>query len=175
MEELAADRTVAGRLPFVRDALLDSASVQLRNMATIGGNLLQRTRCRYFRDPACRCNKREPESGCSAFQGFHCMHAILGTSPHCIATHASDLAVALVTLDAVVHVRGLGGERAIPLADFYVLPGDTPQIKHVLMHRDLITAVEVTFLPAVATSVNLKVLDRTSYEFALASTAVALV
>jgi xanthine dehydrogenase YagS FAD-binding subunit len=175
MEDVIADPVVMDRLPIVHQALLLGASVQLRNMATIGGNLLQRTRCRYFRDPACRCNKREPESGCSALQGFHRMHAILGTSPHCIATHASDLAVALVTLDAVVHVRGLGGERAIPLADFYVLPGDTPQIENVLTHGELITAVEVPFLPAGARSGYLKVRDRASYEFALTSAAVALV
>ncbi len=121
MEELAADPTVAQRLPVVRDALLLAASPQLRNMATIGGNLLQRTRCRYFRDVSCACNKREPGSGCGAMAGFHRLHAILGTSEHCIATHASDLAVALVALDAVAAVRGADAHRrAIPLTG--VLP-----------------------------------------------------
>jgi CO/xanthine dehydrogenase FAD-binding subunit len=175
MEEVIADPIVMDRLPIMHQALLLGASVQLRNMATIGGNLLQRTRCRYFRDPACACNKREPASGCSALQGFHRMHAILGTSPHCIATHASDLAVALIALDTVIHIRGLDGERAIPFADFYVLPGTTPQIEHVLRHGELITAVEVPLLPAGARSGYLKVRDRASYEFALASAAVALV
>ncbi len=175
MEELAADPIVIERLPVVRQALLLGASVQLRNMATIGGNLLQRTRCRYFRDPTCACNKRDPGSGCSAFQGFHRMHAILGTSQQCIATHASDLAVALVALDALVHVRHRDGERAIPLTDFYVPPGDTPHIENVLAHGELITAVEVPLLPTGSRSGYLKVRDRASYEFALTSAAVALV
>jgi CO/xanthine dehydrogenase FAD-binding subunit len=175
MEELAADPTITERLPVVREALLLGASTQLRNMATIGGNLLQRTRCRYFRDVTCACNKREPGSGCSALEGFHRMHAILGTSEHCIATHGSDLAVALVALDAIVHVRGLNGERAIPLTEFYVVPGDTPQVENVLAHGELITAVEVLLLPEDARSGYLKVRDRVSYEFALVSAAVALV
>ncbi len=164
MEELAADPTVIERLPVVHQALLLGASVQLRNMATIGGNLLQRTRCRYFRDPTCACNKRDPGSGCSAIQGFHRMHAILGTSQQCIATHASDLAVALVALDALVHVRHRDGERAIPLTDFYVPPGDTPDIENVLAHGELITAVEVPLLPTGSRSGYLKVRDRASYE-----------
>ncbi len=175
MEELAADSTVIERLPIVRQALLLGASTQLRNIATIGGNLLQRTRCRYFRDPTCACNKREPGSGCSALQGFHRMHAILGTSSQCITTHASDLAVALVTLDAIVHVRGRDGERAIPLTDFYVPPGTTPNVENVLAHGELITAIEVPLLPAGTRSHYLKVRDRVSYEFALTSAAVALV
>jgi xanthine dehydrogenase YagS FAD-binding subunit len=175
MEELVADLTIMERLPVVREALLLGASTQLRNMATIGGNLLQRTRCRYFRDVTCACNKREPGSGCSALEGFHRMHAILGTSEHCIATHGSDLAVALVALDAIVHVRGLNGERAIPLTEFYVVPGDTPQVENVLAHGELITAVEVLLLPEDARSGYLKVRDRVSYEFALVSAAVALV
>src|SRR5256714_8930275 len=123
MEELAADPAVSERVPFVREALLAGASPQLRNMATIGGNLLQRTRCRYFRDstvPAC--NKRTPGSGCAAVRGPARMHAILGASEHCIAVHASDLAVPLVALDAVVHVRGMHGARRVPLTEFYVLP-----------------------------------------------------
>jgi CO/xanthine dehydrogenase FAD-binding subunit len=175
MEELAADPAVVERLPVVREALLLGASTQLRNMATIGGNLLQRTRCRYFRDVTCACNKREPGSGCSALEGFHRMHAILGTSEHCIATHGSDLAVALVALDAIVHARGRDGERAIPLTDFYVTPRDTPHIENKLAHGELITAVEVPLLPESAKSGYLKIRDRASYEFALASAAVALV
>jgi CO/xanthine dehydrogenase FAD-binding subunit len=175
MEELAADPTVVERLPVVLEALLLGASTQLRHMATIGGNLLQRTRCRYFRDVTCACNKRQPGSGCSALEGFHRMHAILGTSEHCIATHGSDLAVALVALDAVVHTHGRGGERAIPLTEFYVVPGDTPHIENVLAHGELITAVEVPLLPEGARTGYLKVRDRASYEFALASAAVALV
>jgi xanthine dehydrogenase YagS FAD-binding subunit len=144
-------------------------------MATIGGNLLQRTRCRYFRDPTVPCNKRAPGTGCSALRGFHRRHAILGTSQHCIATHASDVAVALVALDAVVHVQGTDGARAIPLTEFYVLPGERPDVEHVLAHGELITAVEVPLLPEGARSGYLKVRDRASYEFALSSAAVALV
>lgn len=174
MEELAADPTVVERLPVVREALLLGASPQLRNMATVGGNLLQRTRCRYFRDPSCACNKREPGSGCGALAGFHRMHAILGTSERCIATHGSDLAVALVALDAVVSVHGQAGERAIPLTDFYVAPGDTPQVENVLAHGELITAVQVPLPPVGARSHYLKVRDRASYEFALATAAVVL-
>jgi CO/xanthine dehydrogenase FAD-binding subunit len=175
MEELAADPTVAERLPFVREALLAGASTQLRNMATIGGNLLQRTRCRYFRDPTVTaCNKREPGSGCAAIQHTHRMHAILGVSERCIAVHASDLAVPLVALDAAVRVQGAAGERAIPLAGLYRTPGDTPHLENTLEHGELITAVDVPLLPAAATSTYLKVRDRSSYEFALASAAVAL-
>ena len=125
MEELAADPTVAERLPLVREALLAGASPQLRNMATIGGNVMQRTRCRYFRDPTvAACNKRAPGSGCAAVTGAARMHAILGASEHCIAVHASDLCVSLVALDAVVHIRGAGGERSVPLTEFYVVPGE---------------------------------------------------
>ena len=176
MEELAADATVAERLPCVREALLLGASVQLRNVATIGGNILQRTRCRYFRDPAvAACNKRTPRSGCAAVQGAARMHAILGASEHCIALHASDLCVALVALDAIVHVQGPDGERTIPLTELYVLPGDRPDIEHALVHGELITAIEVPLLPAAARSGYLKVRDRASYEFALVSVATALV
>src|SRR5712671_796387 len=174
MEELAADPTVSERVPFVREALLAGASPQLRNMATIGGNLLLRTRCRYFRDVSCACNKRQPGSGCGAIEGFHRMHAILGTSQHCIATHASDLAVALTALDAVVQVRGPAGDRAIPLTEFYLVPGSTPEVENVLAHGELITAVDVPLPPVGTVSAYLKVRDRASYEFALASAAVAL-
>ena len=140
MEELAADPTVTDRLAFVREALLAGASTQLRNMATIGGNILQRTRCRYFRDPTvAACNKRAPGSGCAAVTGAARMHAILGASEHCIALHASDLCVALVALDAVVHILGAGGERSVPLTEFYVLPGERPDIENVLEHGELIT------------------------------------
>ena len=176
MEELAADPTVIQRLPLVRQALLAGASTQLRNMATIGGNLLQRTRCRYFRDPTvAACNKRRPGSGCSAVSGAARMHAILGAGEHCIALHASDLCVALVALDAVVHTRSASGQRSIPLTNLYRIPGDSPDVENVLGHGELITAVEVPLLAAEARSGYLKVRDRASYEFALTSAAVALV
>jgi CO/xanthine dehydrogenase FAD-binding subunit len=175
MEELAADPTVVERLPLVREALLAGASTQLRNMATIGGNLLQRTRCRYFRDPAvAACNKRQRGSGCAAVTGAARMHAILGAGEHCIALHASDLCVALVALDAMVHTQGTDGARSIPLTELYRIPGDTPDIENVLEHGELITAVEVPLLPPRARSGYLKVRDRASYEFALTSAAVAL-
>jgi CO/xanthine dehydrogenase FAD-binding subunit len=174
MEELAADPVVADRLPMVRESLLLAASPQLRNMATIGGNLLQRTRCRYYRDLSCACNKREPGSGCDAMTGHHRMHAILGTSEQCIAVHASDLAVALVALNAVVHVQGAGGERAIPLPAFYRPPGETPDVENVLGHGELITSVTVPLLPEGTRSGYLKVRDRASYEFALTAAAVAM-
>ena len=138
MEELAAEETVRARLPFVREALLAGASPQLRNMATIGGNLLQRTRCRYFRDATVGdCNKRSPGSGCAAMHGPARMHAILGASEHCIALHASDLCVALVALDAIVRVQGPGGERRIPLTELHVRPGDRPDVENVLVHGEL--------------------------------------
>jgi CO/xanthine dehydrogenase FAD-binding subunit len=173
MEELAADPTVAERVYFVREALLLGASTQLRNMATIGGNLLQRTRCRYFRDPTVMaCNKRTPGSGCAALTGVARMHAILGASEQCIA--ASDLCVPLVALDAVVHIQGVGGQRSVPLTEFYVLPRDRPDIENVLEHGELITQVEIPLLPIGARSGYLKVRDRASYEFALTSAAAAL-
>ena len=176
MEELAADPTVSGRVPFVRDALLRSASVQLRNMATIGGNLLQRTRCRYFRDPTVdACNKRRPGTGCAAVTGPARMHAILGASENCIALNASDLAVPLVALDAIVHILGPGGARSVPLTEFYLEPGDTPDVENVLVHGELITEIEIPLLPEGARSAYLKVRDRTSYEFALTSAGVAVV
>jgi len=176
MEELAADPTISERLPFVRDALLLSASVQLRNMATIGGNLLQRTRCRYFRDPTVEaCNKRQPGTGCGAVTGAARMHAILGASANCIALHASDLAVTLVALDTIVHILSPGGMRQVPLTEFYVEPGATPQIENVLAHGELITEIEIPLLPPDARSAYLKVRDRTSYEFALTSAGVAVV
>lgn len=175
MEELAVDPTVSARLPLVSDALLLGASVQLRNMATIGGNLMQRTRCRYFRDPAVEaCNKRRPGTGCAAVTGPARMHAILGASQNCIALHASDLAVSLVALDTVVRILGPNGVRSVPLTEFYLEPGDTPDVENVLAHGELITEIDIPLLPATARSTYLKVRDRTSYEFALASAAVAV-
>ena len=175
MNELAADPTVSERLPLVREALLASASPQLRNMATIGGNLLQRTRCRYFRDvsvPAC--NKRTPGSGCAAVRGPARMHAILGAGEHCIALHASDLCVPLVALDTLVDIQGVDGSRSVPLTQFYVLPGRRPDIENVLRHGDLITGIRIPLLPVGTRSGYVKVRDRASYEFALTSAAAAL-
>jgi xanthine dehydrogenase YagS FAD-binding subunit len=175
MNELAADPTVSERLPLVREALLASASPQLRNMATIGGNLLQRTRCRYFRDvsvPAC--NKRTPGSGCAAVRGPARMHAILGAGEHCIALHASDLCVPLVALDTLVDIQGVDGSRSVPLTQFYVLPGRRPDIENVLRHGDLITRIRIPLLPVGTQSGYVKVRDRASYEFALTSAAAAL-
>ncbi|HEY3735630.1 MAG TPA: FAD binding domain-containing protein, partial [Streptosporangiaceae bacterium] len=148
MEELAAHPTVAEQVPFLREALLAGASPQLRNMATIGGNLLQRTRCRYFRDrEVTACNKRAPGSGCAAMRGPARMHAILGAGEHCIAVHPSDLCVPLVALDAVVDIQGAGGSRSVQLTQFYVLPGDRPDIENVLEHGELITGVRIPLLP----------------------------
>src|SRR5262245_58174028 len=175
MEELAADVTVAERLTFVRQVLLASASPQLRNMATIGGNLLQRTRCRYYRDPAvAACNKRAPGSGCAAITGAARMHAILGASEHCIALHASDLCVPLVALDTVAHFQGADAARSVPLTELYVVPGDRPDVETVLGHGELLTAIDIPLLPPGTRSGYLKVRDRASYEFALSSAAVAL-
>lgn len=155
-------------------AILSGASQQLRNMATTAGNLLQRTRCMYFRDTAMPCNKREPGTGCPAIAGGNRMLAILGTSERCIATNPGDMAVALAALEATVHVQGKAGVRAVPIGDFHLLPGDTPEREHVLEPGDLIT--HVTLPPPVAESrqVYLKLRDRVSYEFALASAAIVL-
>jgi xanthine dehydrogenase YagS FAD-binding subunit len=175
MEELAGHPTVRQRVPFVREALLAGASAQLRNMATIGGNVLQRTRCRYFRDPAVRaCNKRQPGSGCAAVTGAARMHAILGAGPQCIALHASDLCVPLVALDAAVHLQGPDGRRTVPLRDFYVLPRDRPDVENVLRHGEMITMVDIPMPAEGVRSGYLKVRDRTSYEFALTSAAAAI-
>jgi xanthine dehydrogenase YagS FAD-binding subunit len=165
---------VRERFPVISQALVLGASPQLRNMASMGGNLCQRVRCSYFRDPASPCNKRDPGSGCAALEGFNRGHAILGTSDKCIATHPSDVAVALVALDAVVHTRGPTGERAIGIDDFFLLPGDTPEREHPLEHGELITAIEVPAAPVARRSVYLKFRDRESYEFALASVAAAV-
>ena len=174
MSDVADHPAVARDFPAVSQALLLSASPQLRNMATIGGNIMQRTRCAYFRDATQPCNKRAPGAGCAALEGVNRQHAVVGGSDHCICTHPSDLAVALLALDAVVHVRGRAGERAIPFASFYVLPGATPQRETVLEHGDLIAAVELPASPLARGSYYLKVRDRASYEFALVSVAAAL-
>jgi xanthine dehydrogenase YagS FAD-binding subunit len=172
--DLAHHPLVRERFPVLSQALLAGASGQLRNMATTGGNLLQRTRCYYFRDGASPCNKREPGTGCGALHGHNRIHAVLGGSDHCIATHPSDMAVALMALDASVRVRGSNGDRTIPLADFYVLPGDRPDRENTLRTSELITAVDIPKLPFAKRSVYVKVRDRASYAFALASAAVAL-
>lgn len=169
---LAADRRVRTRYRMLSQALLAGASAQLRNMATVGGNLLQRTRCPYFYDTDASCNKRERGAGCDALDGFNRGSAILGVSEHCIATHPSDMAVALAALDAVVEVQGLDGTRRIPLTDFHRLPGDTPDVEHALAPGELITAVELP--PFAAPSRYRKVRDRASYAFALVSVAAAL-
>jgi len=172
--DLAADRTIRQRYPVLAEALLDAASGQLRNLATTGGNLLQRTRCVYFQDVSKPCNKRAPGSGCPAREGYHRELAILGASQACIATHPSDMAVALAALDAVVRVQGPGGERTIPLVDFHRLPGDEPQRDTVLAHGELITAIDLPPLAFAARSRYRKVRDRASYAFALVSVAAAL-
>lgn len=172
--DLAYHPLVSKQYPVLSQALLSGASAQLRNMATVGGNLLQRTRCPYFFNVSFPCNKRLPGSGCSAINGYNRMHAVLGTSNQCIATHPSDMCVAMVALDAVIHVQGSKGERTIPITDFHLLPGDTPQKETVLEQGDLITAVELPPSPFATTSHYLKVRDRASYEFALTSAAVAL-
>jgi xanthine dehydrogenase YagS FAD-binding subunit len=160
--------------PVLSEALLSGASPQLRNMATTGGNLMQRTRCPYFYNTDFACNKRLPGSGCAAISGYNRMNAVLGTSDKCIATHPSDMCVALAALGAVVHVQGIKGTRTIPFADFHLLPGQTPHIEHNLKQDELITHVEIPALPFAAKSHYLKVRDRASYEFALTSAAVAL-
>ncbi len=172
--DFAANRTIRQRYPLLAQALLAGASGQLRNLATTGGNLLQRTRCVYFQDISKPCNKRVPGSGCSAREGYHRELAILGTSQSCIATHPSDMAVALVALDATVRVLGPQGERTIPLVDFYRLPGDEPQRDTVLSHGELITAIDLPPLPFATRSHYRKVRDRASYAFALVSVAAAL-
>jgi xanthine dehydrogenase YagS FAD-binding subunit len=172
--DLAYHPLVEQRYPVLASAVLAGASQQLRNMASTGGNLLQRTRCAYFYDTATPCNKREPGSGCSAIKGINRMHAILGTSDACIATHPSDMCVALAMLEATVHVTGAAGERTIAFADFHRLPGDTPQRDTNLRPDEIITAVE---LPAQGFAKNytyLKIRDRLSYAFALVSVAVGL-
>ncbi|MFI6501267.1 FAD binding domain-containing protein [Nonomuraea typhae] len=173
MSDVAAAPVVRERFPMVAQALELGASAQLRNMASMGGNMMQRVRCAYFRETAMPCNKREPGSGCAAQGGFHRGHAVLGTSESCFATHPSDVAVPLVALDAVIHLSGPGGQRSMPLEDFFLLPGDTPDREHPIEHGELITAIEVPAAPVARRSLYLKVRDRQSYEFALASAGVA--
>ena len=172
--DLAANQLIRSRYPVLSQALLAGASGQLRNMATTGGNVLQRTRCVYFQDVSKPCNKRNPGSGCPARQGYHRELAILGASDACIATHPSDMAVAMVALDARVHLLGPNGERVLPLTDFFRLPGDEPQRDNVLEHGELITALELPALPFAVHSHYRKVRDRASYAFALVSIAAAI-
>ncbi|WP_419998108.1 FAD binding domain-containing protein [Streptomyces boninensis] len=174
MAEAAADRKVRSTFPVISQALELSASAQLRNMATIGGNIMQRTRCTYFRDVTADCNKREPGSGCAAREGYNRTHAILGASEECVATHPSDVAVAFAALEAHVHLLGPDGERELPFADFLLRPGSNPQREQALRKGELVTAVEIPAHPRPLASGYLKVRDRQSYEFALTSAAVAL-
>ncbi len=176
--DLAWNDAVQKHYAVLSQALLSGASPQLRNMATTGGNLLQRTRCVYFREPSAGtpggygCNKRTPGSGCAAMDGFNRMHAVLGTSDQCIATHPSDMCVAMAALEAIVHTEGPKGKRAIAFADFHKLPGDTAQIENALEPGELVTYVELPKPVEGSKSVYLKLRDRASYEFALASCAV---
>ncbi len=173
--DLAEHPAVLADYPVLAQALLSGASAQIRNMASLGGNVLQRTRCAYFRDPAvAACNKRTPGSGCAAIAGFSRMHAVLGVSDHCIASHPSDLCVALLALDAEVHTRGAAGERTIAFADFHTVPGTRPHIESVLTPGEIVTAVSVPTSSFAHHSAYVKVRDRASFAFALASAAVAL-
>ncbi|HEX6551307.1 MAG TPA: xanthine dehydrogenase family protein subunit M [Ktedonobacteraceae bacterium] len=171
---LAYHPLIVERYPMVSQALLAGASPQLRNMATVGGNLLQRTRCMYFRDAIYPCNKRDPGSGCTALESENRGHAVLGGSDHCVAVMPSDLCVALAALDAVVQIKGSSGERTTPLVDFYLLPGDHPERETVLAPGELITAVDLPALPFATHSLYRKMRDRASYAFALVSVAAAL-
>jgi xanthine dehydrogenase YagS FAD-binding subunit len=172
--DLAADYRVRESYPALSQALLKGASGQLRNLATVGGNLLQRTRCLYFQDATKPCNKRAPGSGCPAIEGEHANLAIFGHSEHCVATHPSDMAVAMAALDAVVHVESASGARTIPLVGFHRLPGDEPDRDTVLEHGELITAVELPPLAAARRSLYHKARERRSFAFALVSVAAAL-
>ena len=172
--DLAHHPAVQRDYAVLSQALLSGASPQLRNMATTGGNLLQRTRCVYFRDTAHACNKREPGTGCSAIDGHNRMLAILGTSKDCIATNPSDMNVALTALEATIHIQGTKGERSIPIHDFYLLPGTTPNRENVLEPGDIITSVTLPAPAAGTKSLYLKLRDRAAYEFALASAAIVL-
>jgi xanthine dehydrogenase YagS FAD-binding subunit len=172
---VAAHPVVRSHYPMLSRALLAGASAQIRNMATVGGNILQRTRCSYFYDATgSSCNKRDPGAGCDAIDGFNRYHAIFGASKHCIATHPSDMCVALAALDATVHLLGPDGERCVPLIDFHQLPGETPHIETVLHPRELITAIELTPSVTAKNSAYRKVRDRSSYAFALVSVAAGI-
>jgi xanthine dehydrogenase YagS FAD-binding subunit len=173
--QLAWHPVVRDRYPVLAEALLSGATTQIRNMATVAGNILQRTRCPYFRDVHASCNRREPGAGCDALEGFNRGHAVLGVSEHCIATHPSDMCVALTVLDTVVHtLRPDGTTRSIPFRDFHLAPAETPHVEVALEHGELITHIVIPHLPAARRSHYLKVRDRASYEFALASAAVVL-
>jgi xanthine dehydrogenase YagS FAD-binding subunit len=172
--DLAYHPIIVKKYPVLSEALLSGASPQLRNMASVGGNLMQRTRCPYFYNTDFACNKRAPGSGCAATEGYNRNNAILGTSDKCIATHPSDMCVALVALGAIVHVQGVKGARTIPFTDFHLLPGQTPHLEHNLRSDELIMYIEIPTLPYATKSHYLKVRDRASYEFALASAAVIL-
>jgi xanthine dehydrogenase YagS FAD-binding subunit len=173
--DAANHELIRTRYPVLSQAILAGASQQLRNMATMGGNLLQRTRCYYFYDPSYgECNKRTPGSGCAAIEGVNRIHAILGASNSCIATHPSDMCVALAALDAKIQVTGAKGSRSIPMSEFHRLPGNTPQHETNLLAGELVTAIDVPALPYAKRSYYLKVRDRQSYAFALVSVAVAL-
>jgi xanthine dehydrogenase YagS FAD-binding subunit len=174
MAEVAAHPDTLRLQPLIAETLIEGASPQLRNMASIGGNLLQRVRCPYFRMLDAACNKRDPGSGCAAIEGINGGHAILGTSDQCVATHPSDLAVSLVALDATMRVRGAEGERSLLVEELYRLPGDTPHLEHTLHPGELILEVRVPGGPHARRARYLKVRDRASYEFALVSTAAAL-
>ena len=172
---VAEHRIVRTRYPVLARAILAGASGQIRNMATVGGNILQRTRCTYFYDDdGSRCNKRAPGQGCDAIHGFNRIHAILGVSSSCVATHPSDMCVALAALDATVHLRSGNGERTIPFTEIHCLPGDTPNVETVLQPGELITCVELPAIPFANNSTYRKVRDRASYAFALVSVAAAL-
>ena len=172
--DLAYHSNVIKKYAVLSEALLSGASAQLRNMASVGGNLLQRTRCPYFYDTSFPCNKRVPGSGCSAIDGYNRNNAVLGTSDKCIATHPSDMCVAMAALGAVINVQGLKGNRSIPFSEFHLLPGQTPEYETTLRHDELITSVDLPALPSSAKSHYLKVRDRASYEFALTSAAVII-
>jgi xanthine dehydrogenase YagS FAD-binding subunit len=174
MSDVARTPAVVERFPAISRALLLGASEQLRNMASMGGNLRQRTRCAYLRDGVSPCNKRAPGSGCAALEGLNRGHAILGTSEHCIATHPSDVAVPLVAFDATIHTVGPDGPRTIGADDFFLLPGSAPEREHPLAHGELIVGIEVPGAPIARGSIYLKFRDRQSYEFALVSVAAAL-
>jgi xanthine dehydrogenase YagS FAD-binding subunit len=171
---VAAHRAVRERFPMLSRAILAGASAQIRNMATVGGNILQRTRCSYFYDDAARCNKRRPQAGCDAIDGLNRNHAILGASPSCVATHPSDMCVALAALDAVIHLDGAAGKRTMKIVDLHRLPGGRPDIETELGRGDLIIAVELPPLPSARWSTYRKVRDRASFAFALVSIAGAL-